>query len=67
MTEDAARAYGGDITFEDMQIRSADGRLDYPYDGIAGRLQLWFRPLLEPLLAGSTVDDRSHRRARGCS
>ncbi len=59
--EDPPRLAGRHITLEDMQIGSADRRLQDAYDGVAGPLDHGRRPLFQGLAARLLIDERLHQ------
>ena len=62
MAEHAAGLTGRDIALENMQIRAANRRLTDLDDGVGGRLDLWFGPFFNGLLARTKINECFHCR-----
>ena len=63
MAEDAARRAGGHVALEDVQIGSADRRLDDLDDGVGRRGDLRLGTIFEGRLSGPLIDERFDDRA----
>lgn len=62
MAEDAARDTGGDVTFQDMEIGTADGCFGNSHDCVARHLKGWLGTVLQRLEARTAIDQRLHEQ-----
>ena len=60
MTDDSARLYGGNVTFEDVQVSSADcGVVQFDYC-VGGFLKLWLRFVFQGQFSDAIVHEGFH-------
>lgn len=60
VSENTTRCTGRHVTFQNMQIRAADGSFHHLDDRISRRLNLRLGSIFERLVPGAMVDQRFH-------
>lgn len=60
VAEDEARARGGDVALQDVEVCAADGGVLHADDGVCGVCEGWCGPLFDGDGVGGGVDDGSH-------